>query len=475
MPQQVKFQQTTRDGMIIEMGRCNRRIHVIGRSLDWTEFMNIMVAGNDHQTAGMLPRGTFYPCTAIRQTLNLRIMGSDFPRIEILLYKAVCSFIRQCTNGSGFEYLPLAKEFFRIGMGSLLIVAGEVQVDIRFLIPFEPKEGLERNIMSILIQFMSTNRTVLIGHITAACFFHSIGFYCFRFEIRVFAVGTDIMRRQRVYLRNTSHIRRKGRPYGTTGTNQIPVFYGFPYQFLGNDIQHCITIADDRVQFCFQSFLYDFRQRITINGNSLIHTDLSQFVIRPFNFGRKCFIGDRFDLFHHIRNEVCIRNDNFFCLFFTQIVKFLQHFFCGTEIQRRLIIGIRKAFCCHNDTTECRVLRIDKMHVTGADNRLVMLICQRHDTFVDFDNILHGMNIFHPWRIDHEFIIAQRLNFQIIIEIHQFFNDLFRLVLQNRSVQFTGFTGTAKDQTIAMLDQFTFRNSGSAMEIIQMGQRNQFI
>ena len=91
-------------------------------------------------------------------------------------------------------------------MGSLLIVTGKVQVDIRLLIPFKSKESLEGNIMTILIQFMPTDRTVLIRHITAAGFFHGISFYGFRFKIGIFAIGTDIMRRQRVYLCDTCHI-----------------------------------------------------------------------------------------------------------------------------------------------------------------------------------------------------------------------------------------------------------------------------
>ena len=113
--------------MIVKMRRCYGRIHIICRALNGTEFMDIMIAGNNHQATGMLPCGTLYTRTAVRQTLNFCVMGCNFSCIEILLYKAVGSFVRQCTNRTSLKYFTFAKQFFCVGMGSKLFPTDRIK------------------------------------------------------------------------------------------------------------------------------------------------------------------------------------------------------------------------------------------------------------------------------------------------------------------------------------------------------------
>ena len=145
----------------------------------------------------------------------------------------------------------------------------------------------------------------------------------------------DIVRRQRVYFRNPCHICGKGRANRPSRTNQIPICNGFPNQLLCDDIQYCIAIADDGIQLCFQSVLHNGRQWVAIDGNCLIHTNLAQLLICSFDFRRKGIIGNGLDFFNHIRNLICIGDNDFLCLFTAQIEgKFIQHLFCGTQKKR---------------------------------------------------------------------------------------------------------------------------------------------
>ena len=475
MPQQVQLQQTTADGMIVKMCGCDCGIHIVCRSLNGTKFIDIMVTGYNHQTTGVLPCGSLDTSTSIHQTGNLRIMGSDFPFIKIFFHKTISRFICQGANGTGFEHMPYAEQFFCIGMGCLLIFPRKVQVNIRFFIPFKSKECLEWNIVTILMHECTAFRAVHIRHVTSAGFFHGVRFHQIRIKVGIFAVRANIMGWQRVYLRNPCHVCRKGRTYGTTGTNQIAVSHRFPYQFLRNDIKHRIAVADDGVQFCFQTLLYQWRQRIAINGMRLIHANLPQLLIGTLNFRRECFIWNGLDFFNLVCDKIGVGDDNLSCLFLSQIIKFFQHFICCSEIQGRLVVRIGETFRCHDDFTVCRVIRVNEMHVTGCHNRLSIGFAQFHNLPVHVFDVFHRMDIFHSGRINHKFIVAQRLNFQIIIKMYQFLNALLWFAVQKSTIQFPRFAGTAQNQAFPHLHKFAFGDSRATEEIINMCHGNQFI
>ena len=88
-------------------------------------------------------------------------------------------------------------------MGLTLVLAGEVQIDIRLLISLEPKECLERDIKSFFFQWFSTDRTVFVRHITARS--PGKAFNQFGIKVVIMAGFTIIMGMQRIYLGNTGH------------------------------------------------------------------------------------------------------------------------------------------------------------------------------------------------------------------------------------------------------------------------------
>ena len=150
----------------------------------------------------------------------------------------------------------------------------------------------------------------------------------------------------------------------------------------------------------------------------LVVTDLPEHTVGIFDHRGAFSFMDRRDLLYHIRNLIGVGNDDFFCLFSSQISKFLQHFLCSPQIQRRLLVCIVKAFSCHNDPPVYLVLRIQEVNVTGSYHRLVKGLSQLHDLPVDLLKIFLSLDII-PVRIpEHKGIVADRLDLQIIIEVY---------------------------------------------------------
>ena len=59
------------------------------------------------------------------------------------------------------------------------------------------------------------------------------------------------------------------------------------------------------------------------------------------------FIRYRLEDFDHFRDFARIGNDGFVCFRFAEISKFLEHFLCRAQIQRRLFFGVGKTFAFH--------------------------------------------------------------------------------------------------------------------------------
>ena len=90
----------------------------------------------------------------------------------------------------------------------------------------------------------------------------------------------------------------------------------------------------------------------------LLITDRSQYFVGIFNDRRAFIRTDRRNTLNHIRDFICVCDDNLLCLFLTEIIKFRKHFLRCAQIKRRLVIGIGKALAGHNDTSVKRILGI---------------------------------------------------------------------------------------------------------------------
>ena len=83
-----------------------------------------------------------------------------------------------------------------------------------------------------------------------------------------------------------------------------------------------------------------------------------------------------------LRNAVWLVDDHALRRLRAQICKFLQHFLCGAEIERRLNVRILKALGGHKDGAVNGVLRVHKVHVARGHHRNAEAIAQGHNPAV---------------------------------------------------------------------------------------------
>ena len=86
---------------------------------------------------------------------------------------------------------PAPKMTFRVLMGLGLVLPGEVQVDVRLLVPFKAQEGLERDVEAVLVQRLPADRAVFVRHVHSRL--AAIGLHVLLLEVHVMAFGTVIV------------------------------------------------------------------------------------------------------------------------------------------------------------------------------------------------------------------------------------------------------------------------------------------
>ena len=215
----------------------------------------------------------------------------------------------------------MAEQLFHVMVGPVLVLAGEIQVDIRHLVPLETEEHLERNIKPVFCQRGAAVRTVLVRQV------HSHMVHAFiHVEKALPAVDAAVMRRQRVHLGNSAHARHQARSDAAPASDEVSVLQGAGNQLLGNCVQRAVAVSDNGFQFLFQPRLDDLRQRIAVQflrgipGHFLDHI-LREIPVRlegilPFGMLRK-----QLDFLHHLRDLPRIVNHDLPGFFLAEIGK----------------------------------------------------------------------------------------------------------------------------------------------------------
>ena len=108
------------------------------------------------------------------------------------------------------------------------------------------------------------------------------------------------------------------------------------------------------------------------------------------------------------------------------------------------------------------------MHVTGCNNRLLELVTQFDDFFVDLDQVFIGLNTVILFICQHKCIVSERLDFQIIIEIYKSCNLRFRCISKNCLIQFSRLTGTSDQKPVPVFEKQTLRYTRTTTIIFQM-------
>ena len=174
----------------LEMGRDDVGIRIVCRVLHRGEVVDFVFARHDDDAAGMLTCRALDAETAGYQPVDFRTVDGDTLVLQIVDRKAVCRFVRKGADRTCLERLAVTEQHLCESMCVALYIAGEVQVDIRRFVALEPKEGLKRNIVTVLRKAGTAIRAVLRRHIETGTPLLPL------VKFRIAAFRTAVMRRQ---------------------------------------------------------------------------------------------------------------------------------------------------------------------------------------------------------------------------------------------------------------------------------------
>ena len=122
--------------------------------------------------------------------------------------------------------------------------------------------------------------------------------------------------------------------------------------------------------------------------------------------------------------------------------------------------------------SELLLLRVQEMHVAGGADRFVQLLGQLHDGAVQVPQALF---VSDGALIQQEEVVADGLNFQEVVPGRNAPQLPPVLVVQNGLEQLAGSTGTAHDEPLSVLVDEALGHDGEPVEVLQVGQGNEFI
>ncbi len=382
MPKDVQLQQVVVNGMVVKMRGDNIGRHIVGRMLDGRKGMDFLANRQHDNAARMLAGRPPYAHAALDDAPNLAVALAHAPFLIVILDIAKGRLIGQCANRPRAVGLPIAKNHLAVSMRLALVLAGEIQVNIRLLIAFKAEEGLKGDVKPFLAQGFPALGAFSVGHV-AACP-PRIGLDLRRIKVAVMAAGAVIVGRQRVYLRNPRHSGHKGRAHRSPGTHQIAVLIGLPHQLLGNDVHHRVPIRNNGIQLPLQPLLDNGGKILPVDFMRLVVADIPQQLIGIVDNGRAFVRAHGGNLLTHVGNLIRVLHHHFLGLLAAQVGKFFQHLLRSAQIQGRLVIRILKTLARHNNPAVHLVLRIQEMHVTGGYHWLVKVFAQPDNPPVKF-------------------------------------------------------------------------------------------
>ncbi len=199
----IQLQQVFIDLVIIEMRGHDIRRGIVGRVLHRTEFIDLVIVRADDDAARMLAGRTLDAGTMLRQTVFFIFVDRDIPLFKKLRHIAKGRLFGDRADGPGLKNIFFAEDGPHIAMRDRLIFSGKVQVDIRLFVSLEPQEGRERDRIAVPLHRRAAVRAVQRRHIHAAVVFLHIA------PDDLLAVRAQIVRIQRIDLRNARHRRRE--------------------------------------------------------------------------------------------------------------------------------------------------------------------------------------------------------------------------------------------------------------------------
>ena len=375
----------------------------VGRILDRREVIDIHVGRNNDDAARMLTGRPLDALAAGGQTLTLGTGHAlDAFFFAITADVAERRFLCDCGDRAGTEDVILTEDLAGKQMGGRLIVAREVQVDIRDFVAVETEEGLKRNVLSVADHLLTAFRTVLIRQVIAGGIFVGIR------PFQMVTVRTDIMRRHRVDFRDTGHRRDERRADRTTGTDQIAVLIGFLYQQMGNIVNDRVAVADDRVELTLDACLELFRQRVAVALLCGIVYDFGQILDTAFDDRGIQLVMDRIDLLTERGDLRRIPDDHLVDQVFvfqphkgiTHLIGIEETLFRGDLLCSSLLVEDEQRMMDAADAERIDIdvakdlfVFADIVQVSGRDDRFTLLLCLGDDILLELTDVIPGIAV----------------------------------------------------------------------------------
>ena len=231
----------------------------------------------------MLSGGPFNAYYTVYKSIYFSFRDNLSVLFEIVFNISVSDLVLNLCKRSRSKHIALTEKFFDKFMCHTLIFTRKVKVDIRLFVSIKSQKCFKRNIKSVFFKRLSAHRTHFVRHIDSDIVFTVCK------ELAVLAFFANIMRRKRIYFCDIAHRCGKTRAYGTTAPDKITVGIRLLNELLCDNIHDGVTVSDNRMEFFFESFIDNFRKRISINFLCIFDTCISKFIFRAFDNRRKFF------------------------------------------------------------------------------------------------------------------------------------------------------------------------------------------
>ena len=459
--QLVQLEEVCLHAVVLKMRGDDVGVGVVRRVLDRAEVGDVLVLGDDHKAARVLARGALDAHKAQRQAVFLRLGGLDAPLLEILFHIAVGGLLGQGADGASPEHMVGAEERLGIFVGLGLVLAGEVQVDIRrLLVAGEAQEGLKRDVEALPLHARAALRAVLFRHVRAAAV-AAVGD-----ELRVAALGADIVRRQGVDLRDAGHVGHDRGADAPPRADQVAVFQGVLHQLLGGHVDDVVLVVKDGVELRVHAALHDLGRVFAVDAVHLVIDQALEVLGGILDFRCEEILGQKLDLLHLVGNGSGVGDDDLFRHVLAEVSKLRQHLLGVAEEDGAVPVGVGELLGSLEDLAVLLVLGVEKMHVRGGDDGLAHLFPQLVDGAVV---VLQDPHVGHGAVIHQEGVVADGLDLQIVVELRDLFELLVACALHDGAVELAHAAGRAHKDALPVLEQQALRHGGAAVEILQIG------
>ena len=369
-------------------------IGVVGvcRVLHRAEVLHLQIVGYHHKPAGVLAGGAPDAHASQGEPILLRPSCRNAVFLQILFYKPVGGLFRQGADGARPEHLGLTEHLNGVAVGPRLILAGEIQVNIRHLASAKAQERLKGDVKAVLGILLAAHRAHLVRHVRSAAV------RAVHDKFAVLALGTAVVGRQRVDLGDAGHISHQRRAHRSPRAYQIAVLQTPLHQFLGRHVHHVI-LAQNTAQLHVQPVYNQLGRILAVESVGLLP--------RVFQTGRKQLLGKQWKGLHHVRDAAGIGHYHLISLLLSKIRKLPEHFICCFEVDRQRLVGVREFLGRQQDVAVDLVLRLQEVDVAGGAHQLAQFLPQTDNRSVEFSQVLLRL---HVAVAEHEGVVAQGLN-----------------------------------------------------------------